>query len=259
MRIALGIEYDGSQYHGWQKQPGLHTVQESIEKALQHVSQNPTDVVCAGRTDTGVHGVGQVLHFDTAVNRNLHSWVSGTNTFLPKDICVRWAKDVPEDFHARYSAQARTYRYMICDEPVRPALFRGHVTWIYRKLNHERMAEGATCLIGEHDFSSFRASDCQSLSPMRFVKAVSVTRHQRYVQIEITANAFLHHMVRNIAGVLMAVGTGKRGINWVQEVLEAKDRRLGAETAPPYGLYFLRVQYPEIYQIPESDYRIGLL
>ncbi len=259
MRIALGIEYDGSQYHGWQKQPGLHTVQGSIESAIQQVAQQPIEVVCAGRTDTGVHAVGQVLHFDTTVKRNLHSWIHGTNTFLSKDVCVRWAKEVPEDFHARYSAQSRTYRYIICDESIRPALFRRNVTWIYRKLNHEHMAEGVKYLIGEHDFTSFRASDCQSLSPMRFVKAVSVTRYQRYVQIEITANAFLHHMVRNIAGVLMAVGTGKRRPSWVQEVLEAKDRRLGAETAPPYGLYFVNAEYPEIYQIPESNHSIGLL
>ncbi len=259
MRLALGIEYDGSQYHGWQKQPGLHTIQETLERAIQQVAQHPVEVVCAGRTDTGVHALGQVLHFDTTAERNTHSWVHGGNAFLPKDICIRWAKNVPDDFHARYSAKARTYRYLICDEPIRPALFRGHVTWTYRTLNHKHMAEAAACLVGEHDFTSFRSSDCQSLTPMRCIHAISVNRHQRYVQIEVTANAFLHHMVRNIAGVLIAVGSQKRSPEWAQEVLFAKDRRLGAETAPPYGLYFVRVQYPEAYQLPERVETIGLL
>lgn len=259
MRIALGIEYDGNPYHGWQKQRGLLTVQETLEKAIQEVAQHPIDVVAAGRTDTGVHAVGQVCHFETTVDRNTHSWIYGSNAFLPKAICVRWAKNVPEDFHARFSAKSRTYRYIICDEPVRPALFRGHVTWIYRALNHESMAEGAAYLMGTHDFTSFRSSNCQSLTPVRCVQAISVSRHQRYIQIEITANAFLHHMVRNIAGVLIAVGSGKRDPEWVLEVLNAKDRRLGAETAPPYGLYFVRAEYPEIYQIPEHFKAVGLL
>lgn len=255
MRIALGIEYDGCQYHGWQKQAGLHTVQQSIESAISQVAQQDIEIICAGRTDTGVHASGQVIHFDTEVDRNMRAWIHGSNTFLPKDICVQWAKRVPEDFHARYSAQSRTYRYLICDQPIRPALFRGNVTWQYRALNHEFMAEAAAYLIGENDFTSFRSSDCQSLSPMRCIKAISVMRHQGHVQIDITANAFLHHMVRNIAGVLMAVGGGKKTISWVKEVLEAKDRRLGAETAPPYGLYLINVEYPAIYQIPETQYR----
>lgn len=253
MRIALGVEYDGGQYHGWQKQMGLRTVQEALEFAISQVAQKKIEVICAGRTDTGVHALGQVVHFDMDVDRNMRAWIYGGNSFLPKDVCIRWAKRVSEDFHARYSAQSRTYRYIISDNPIRPALFRSNLTWQYRALNHEKMAQAATYLIGEHDFTSFRSSECQSLSPMRNVKAVSVIRHHGYVQIEITANAFLHHMVRNIAGVLMAVGSGKKDIFWVKEVLEAKDRRLGAETAPPYGLYFIRAEYPEVYQIPENN------
>lgn len=252
MRIALGVEYDGSQYHGWQKQVDLYTVQETIERAVSQVAQHEIEIVCAGRTDTGVHASGQVIHFDSDADRNIRAWTYGTNNFLPKDVCIRWGKKVSDDFHARYSAQSRTYRYIICDQPIRPALFRTNLTWQYRALSHERMAEAARYLIGEHDFTSFRASECQSLSPMRNVKAISVIRHHHYVLIEITANAFLHHMVRNIAGVLMAVGSGKQDIFWVKEVLEAKDRRLGAETAPPYGLHLIHVEYPPDYQIPES-------
>lgn len=252
MRIALGIEYDGSQYHGWQKQTNLRTVQQSLESALQEIAQHDIEVVCAGRTDTGVHAVGQVVHFDVDAERNMRAWVNGTNNFLVKDISVRWAKKVTDDFHARYSAISRTYRYIICDQPVRPALFRSNLTWQYRLLNHEIMAKAANFLIGEHDFTSFRSSDCQSLSPMRHVKAISVTRHRGLIYIEITANAFLHHMVRNIAGVLIHIGSEKQPVSWMKEVLEAKDRRLGAETAPPYGLYFMHAEYPAIYQIPSE-------
>ncbi len=257
MRIALGIEYDGSQYHGWQKQARLHTVQESLELALAQVAQHEVEVVCAGRTDTGVHATGQVVHFDSETERTMRAWTHGGNAFLPKDICVRWAKKVTEDFHARYSAQSRTYRYIIIDQPIRPALFRSNVTWQYRALNHENMNKAAQDLIGEHDFTSFRSSECQSLSPMRHVKAISVTRQQSCIHIEITANAFLHHMVRNIAGVLMAVGSGKRDVVWLKEVLEAKERRMGGETAPPYGLYLIKVEYPAIHQIPENNFSIN--
>lgn len=254
MRIALGVEYDGSQYHGWQKQTNLHTVQTAVEKAIQAIAQHDINIVCAGRTDTGVHASGQVIHFDSDVDRNMRAWAQGSNAHLPKDIVIKWARKVPDDFHARYSAESRTYRYIICDQPVRPALFRSHLTWQYRALNHELMAEAAIFLLGEHDFTSFRASECQSLSPMRCVKSLSVVRYQQCVHIEITANAFLHHMVRNIAGVLMAVGSGKQPVSWVKEVLEAKDRRLGAETAPPYGLYLIQVQYPCVYQIPADPF-----
>lgn len=252
MRIALGVEYDGAQFHGWQKQTGLRTVQALIESAIGQVAQENIEVVCAGRTDTGVHASGQVIHFDSLVERSMRSWVHGANNYLPQDVSVLWAKKVSEDFHARYSAESRTYRYIICDQPIRPALFRGNVTWHYRALDSEKMGEAAAYLIGEHDFTSFRSSDCQSLSPMRHVKKISVTRHKGHIKIEITANAFLHHMVRNIAGVLMTVGNGKQEASWVKQVLEAKDRRLGAETAPPYGLYLTYVQYPSVHQIPES-------
>jgi len=263
MRIALGIEYDGRGYHGWQKQANLVTVQETLETALSKIAQEPIEVVCAGRTDTGVHASGQVIHFDTNVERNMRAWVFGTNSFLPHDICVRWAKRVPKDFHARYSAQSRTYRYIIYDQSIRPALFRHNVTWQYRALNTEKMQEAANHLIGEHDFSSFRSSDCQASTPIRHISKLTVTRsghthNSHHIQIEITANAFLHHMVRNIAGVLMAIGSEKRPSLWAKEVLNAKDRRLGGETAPPYGLYLIHVLYPSHFQIPESPCAVDI-
>lgn len=253
MRIALGIEYDGSQYHGWQKQPNLTTLQETLETALGTIAQESIEVVCAGRTDTGVHAISQVIHFDTFVERNMRAWTLGTNAHLPQDMCVRWAKKIAPDFHARFSAVSRTYCYVIYDQPIRPALFRRNVTWQYRPLNHEKMAEAATCFIGEHDFSSFRSSECQSMSPMRNITELTISRHEHCIKIHITANAFLHHMVRNIAGVLMAIGHGRQKITWAKEVLEAKCRRLGGETAPPYGLYLIDVEYPEAHQIPKSN------
>ena len=249
MRIALTVEYDGSPYHGWQAQTGLRTVQQVLETALGHVADTEVSVICAGRTDTGVHAINQVVHFDCDIERPLRSWIHGVNSFLPKDVCVKSARVMPEEFHARYSALSRRYRYMIYNSPTRPALFRGQLTWSYRPLDHETMAAAAACLIGENDFTSFRSVECQSNTPMRRITDLRVLREGELVIIDITANAFLHHMVRNIAGVLMAVGAGKRTKNWVQEVLHAKDRRLGAETAPPYGLYLVEVEYPKAFGI----------
>ena len=245
MRIALGVEYDGSPYHGWQAQTGLHTVQQVIETALSKVADTDIAVVCAGRTDTGVHATNQVIHFDSDVSRPVRSWIHGVNSFLPKDVCVKSAKLMPDEFHARYSATARRYRYIIYNSPIRPALSRCNLTWNYRQLDHQLMNTAAQSLIGEHDFTSFRSVECQSNTPMRRVMDLQVVRLYDLVVIDITANAFLHHMVRNIAGVLMAVGSSKRPTQWVDEVLKAKDRRLGAETAPPYGLYLVDVTYPD--------------
>ncbi|MCA0403961.1 MAG: tRNA pseudouridine(38-40) synthase TruA [Proteobacteria bacterium] len=253
MRIALGVEYDGSQYHGWQAQTGLHTVQQVLEDALCQIADAELSVVCAGRTDTGVHATNQVIHFDTDKERTIRSWIHGANSFLPKDICVKWGKEMPEHFHARYSATARRYRYVIYNSPIRPALMRSGITWQYRQLDHQMMQEAGQYLLGENDFTSFRSVECQSHTPMRNVHQLEVSRKGDLVIIDITANAFLHHMVRNIAGVLMAVGSNKKPVGWVKEVLDAKDRRLGAETAPPYGLYLVAVTYPNEFSLIEPS------
>lgn len=261
MRIALGVEYDGSQYHGWQAQTGLRTIQQAIESALSRIADEPVTVVCAGRTDTGVHATNQVIHFDCEKERTIRSWIHGANSFLPKDICVRWGRQMPEDFNARYSALSRRYRYVIYNASVRPALLRSNLSWQYRLLDHAAMSLAADHLIGENDYTSFRSMECQSNTPMRNVYNLHVTRVGDLVLIDITANAFLHHMVRNIAGVLIAVGSGKKPVEWVKEVLHAKDRRLGAETAPPYGLYLVEVSYPKEYgvmQMPLGPFFMGI-
>ena len=252
MRIALGVEYDGTHYHGWQSQTGLHTVQQAIEKALSRVADCNVSVVCAGRTDTGVHATNQIIHFDCDKERSIRSWIHGANSYLPKDICVKWGREMPDEFHARYSATFRRYRYIIYNSPIRPALLRSNVTWQYRQLDHRIMHTASQSLLGENDFTSFRSVECQSLTPMRNVTDISVTRKGDLIMIDITANAFLHHMVRNIAGVLIAVGSGKQTIPWVKEILLAKDRRLGAETAPPYGLYLVHVGYPKEFSVTPS-------
>lgn len=251
MRIALGVEYDGSQFHGWQRQNGLHTIQGSLEQALSKVADHEVQIACAGRTDTGVHATGQVIHFDSDADRNTRSWLYGANAFLPKDICVRWSKQVDEEFHARFSASARRYQYFILNNPIRPAIFRSGLTWQYRPLDHEKMHQAGQRLLGEKDFTSFRSVECQSKTPMRNVHHLNVIRRGDIVVIDIKANAFLHHMVRNVAGVLMAVGSGRKPVEWVEHVLQAKDRRQGAETAPAYGLYLLEVDYPEQFAIPK--------
>lgn len=252
MRIALGVEYDGSRYHGWQAQTGLYTVQQVVEMALTRVADTDISVVCAGRTDTGVHATNQIIHFDCDKERTTRSWIYGANSYLPKDVCIKWGREMPDTFHARYSALSRRYRYVIYNASIRPALFRSNVTWQYRQLNHRDMQEASQCLIGEQDFTSFRSVECQSNTPMRNVTHLQVTRNGDLVMIDITANAFLHHMVRNIAGVLIAVGSGKKTVPWVNEVLLAKDRRLGAETAPPYGLYLVSVTYPPEFGVTSS-------
>jgi tRNA pseudouridine38-40 synthase len=249
MRIALGIEYDGQNFAGWQWQRGRRTLQAVVEEALGRVAAEPVRVVCAGRTDAGVHALEQVVHFDTPVYRKPYSWLMGTNSELPEDVRVLWVREVSGDFHARYSAIARFYRYVILNRPMKSALQRRQVTWHYHPLDHDRMREGAQCLIGEHDFSSFRAQDCQSASPFRFMHFIHVYREADRVIVDLAANAFLHHMVRNIVGVLLDIGSGKQPPEWTRQVLEARDRKRGGITAPSDGLYLGGVCYPEHFGI----------
>lgn len=251
-RFALCIEYNGSAYKGWQaqKSPKVATVQESLEKALSVVADHPVKLVCAGRTDSGVHASAQIAHFDSASKRPEKAWVKGANSLLEGNICVQWAKLVEENFHARFSAQSRHYRYVIYNNPVKPAIMKGLVTSYYYPLNEVHMNEGAQYLLGEQDFTSYRGVACQSKTAMRNVSSVSVTRQGQFLVIDIQANAFLLHMVRNIVGVLLEVGEGKREPIWVKEVLEYKDRSQAGITARPDGLYLVNVSYPEIYNLP---------
>ncbi|MCK5639330.1 MAG: tRNA pseudouridine(38-40) synthase TruA [Gammaproteobacteria bacterium] len=251
MRIALGVEYNGSGFCGWQKQShGERTIQACIEQALSKVASHEIHIVCAGRTDTGVHAVGQVIHFDTDVERSERSWVFGANANLPKDISILWAAFVDDEFHARFSAQHRAYRYVIFSRPIRPSFLRHRVSWEYRPLDEARMRQAAGYLVGEHDFSSYRTVACQAKSPVRIISRLELSHDGPFYFIDIEANAFLHHMVRNIAGVLMSIGAGEHEPEWAQEVLEAKDRTQGGITAPPHGLYLSEVGYPEHFGLP---------
>lgn len=253
MRIALGIEYDGSRYHGWQMQEaGVDSVQSRVDRAVSSVADHPVMVVCAGRTDAGVHATGQVVHFSTESVRDPRAWVQGVNSKLPDDIAVKWAVDVSDEFHARFSAFARRYRYVILNEPVRPAILGSHVSWYFRPLDAARMHEAGQHLLGENDFSSFRAAGCQSNTPMRNLSELKVSRVGNLVVIEVRANAFLHHMVRNIAGALMDVGSGRQEPGWIAGLLAARNRNLASPTAPPYGLYLVQVEYPEHFGIPRQ-------
>lgn len=251
-RIALGVEYKGSRYSGWQRQAsGVLTVQETLEKALSKVAAGPVSLLCAGRTDAGVHACGQVVHFDTQAERSLKAWVMGANINLPHDISVSWAKVMPAHFHARFKAIARRYRYVIYNDPIRPAHLGEEITWNHRPLDAERMAQAAQFLVGTHDFSAFRAGQCQAKSPIKKMHHLRVTRHGQMIVIDVRANAFLHHMVRNLAGVLMTIGTGERPIEWAREVLESRVRRTGGVTAHPYGLYLVQVEYHNEFELPQ--------
>lgn len=250
-RIALGIEYKGSDFHGFQVQPnGVKTVQQALENALSVVADEPVTLVCAGRTDAGVHATNQVIHFDTLAKRPHKAWVKGTRPHLPDSISVRWAQDVAPQFHARFSARHRTYRYLLADGKTSSALLHDQVTWSARPLNIELMRQGAGYLLGEHDFTSFRATQCQAKSPVRTIDYLHLARRGDLIVLEIKANAFLHHMVRNIVGVLMAVGTGDKPPSWVGEVLSARNRSVGGVTAKPYGLYLVAVDYPSEFNLP---------
>ena len=253
MRIALGVEYDGHDFHGWQAQNHLLTVQGSLEQALCLIANERVKVFCAGRTDAGVHATGQVVHFETNAIRELRAWKLVVNAQLTHSIAVKWAQEVDSSFHARFSALSRCYRYVIHNSSIRPALQAKRVAWYYRPLNAEIMHEAAQFLVGELDFSSFRSAECESRTPMRNIHYINVIRNNESIMIEIQANAFLHHMVRNIAGVLIRIGTGAAPPIWAQEVLFAKDRRKAAETAPASGLYLCHVNYPDHYTFPASE------
>lgn len=254
-RYALGVEYAGANYHGWQSQAedNVATVQQTLEAALSQIANHPVSVICAGRTDSGVNGCYQVVHFDARVERPERAWVLGTNSNLPDDIAVLWAKPVSDQFHARFSAKARRYRYLIYSAPVKPAILARGVTWTHRPLQVERMQLAARHLVGEHDFTSYRAVACQAHSPVREVYSLDLYQKGQIIVIDICANAFLHHMVRNIAGVLMKIGAGEAEPDWSRQVLEARDRRQGGVTAPPWGLYFVDVKYPEEFELPPGN------
>ena len=252
-RFAAGIEYDGRKYKGWQFQPGLQTVQDVVQSALSRVADAPVECVCAGRTDAGVHASAQVVHFDTDAVRSERGWRLGTNSNLPDDVSVAWIREVPGHFHARYSAVARSYRYLILNRESRSALAFGRATWERRPLDAERMHSAAQVLIGEHDFSAFRAIECQAKSPLRHVERLEVTRDAEWLTLAITANAFLHHMVRNVAGLLMSVGHGESPPERVATVLASLDRKTNAATAPPDGLYLAGVRYPAEFGLPPSN------
>ena len=244
MRIAAGIEYDGSAYHGWQSQTGIHTIQSHIETALSRVADQPIQIICAGRTDAGVHAIGQVIHFDTTAQRPNKAWIFGTNTYLPSDIGVTWIRTVSDDFHARFSAISRRYHYLIYTRSIRPSIGHHQVTWNHRALDLERMSQAAAFLVGKHDFTSYRGTNCQSKSPIRTVTELIITCRGNMIVLDICANAFLQHMVRNIAGVLMSIGAGEHEPEWARDVLDARDRKAAGITAPPHGLYLVNVQYP---------------
>ena len=249
-RFAAGLEYDGRAYSGWQFQPGLNTVQDVVQRALSRVADSPVDCVCAGRTDAGVHALAQVIHFDSDAVRNERAWRLGANTYLPNDVSLAWVREIAPHFHARFSATARGYRYLIFNRDSRSALHFGRATWERRPLDAARMHAAAQALTGEHDFSAFRAIECQSKSPVRRVEAVTVRRAADLVTLEITANAFLHHMVRNVAGLLMSVGHGESAPERVPQVLAGRDRKANAATAPPDGLYLTAVRYPAEFGLP---------
>ncbi|QDJ13921.1 tRNA pseudouridine(38-40) synthase TruA [Mergibacter septicus] len=253
MKIALGIEYDGKRYFGWQKQQNVISIQAELERAISKVAAEECQIFCAGRTDSGVHATGQVIHFETSATRKLQAWTLGVNANLPSDIAVTWAKEVSEDFHARFSATARRYRYLIYPNPLRSAILPQGVTHFTGELDPILMHQAGQALLGENDFSAFRAAQCQSYSPWRNVHHLRVFQQGRYIVIDIQANAFVHHMVRNIVGSLLEVGSGKQSPEWIAWLLKQKDRKLAAPTAKAEGLYLVNVLYPDHYALPQNN------
>lgn len=252
-RIALGVEYDGTGYAGWQKQPHCEpTVQSVVERAISVVANHGISVVCAGRTDAGVHALGQVVHFDTRAERQSQEWVFGINANLPPDVRILWAQPVMDDFHARFSAAARYYRYEILNRWVKSAIRRDHVTTIFKPLDQALMQQAANLLLGQHDFSAYRATGCQAKDPVKTLHVFQVTRTNDLLYIDVIANAFLHHMVRNLVGVLLAIGRGTQTPEWAAEVLQSRDRRQAGITSPPNGLYLKAIYYPRRFGLPTS-------
>ncbi len=252
MRVALGIAYRGSAYRGWQSQPGGQTVQDHVETALAAFADHPLRCISAGRTDTGVHALNQVVHFDTPVQRAEEAWIRGMNRYLPDDIAVQWCRFTSDAFHSRGSAIGRRYVYVLLESRIRPALESGHVGWAFRKLDGDAMRVASRHLIGTHDFSAFRSAECQAPTPVKTMRSVDIARRGDYWRFDFDADAFLHHMIRNLMGCLIAVGSGLRDAAWLAGVLEQKDRALAAATFAPDGLYFLGPYYDAVHAIPEQ-------
>ena len=252
-RLALGLSYRGTAYLGWQSQPGGQTVQDRLEAALSAFAAQPVTTLCAGRTDAGVHGINQVVHLDPPVEREPFSWVRGTNRFLPGDIAVQWCRPVDRSFHARNSARGRRYRFVVLESPVRPSLEQGLCGWVFRALDADAMRAAAAHLIGEHDFTSFRAAGCQAATPVKTLRSIGIERRGAYWHFDFDGNAFLHHMVRNILGCLVVVGSGRRPPGWMADVLAARSRDAAAPTFPPDGLFFLGPYYDRALGLPETS------
>ncbi len=260
-RIAIGLSYDGSRFHGWQSQRGGNTVQDVLEKALGQFAGDgsPFSTLCSGRTDAGVHGLMQVVHFETPLTRDASSWVRGTNRFLPPEVAVQWAQEVPPEFHARACATSRRYAYVLLQSPVRPSIEALRAGWTIYELNASAMQAAAAMLLGEHDFSSFRAAQCQALSPVKTLLAATVSQHGAYWRFDFEGTAFLHHMIRNILGCLVAIGSRQKPPEWMQEVLAAKSRDAAAPTFAADGLYFLGPRYGQQWSLPERTVGFDLL
>ena len=261
MRIALGVEYDGSAFCGWQTQPSRCGVQDRLEAALATIAGDAVETVCAGRTDAGVHALDQVVHFDAPAERPESAWVRGVNASLPSGLAVLWARTISGEFHARYSAIRRCYRYVLLNRPVRPAAEHGRVGWFHLPLDVAQMRAGAVMLVGEHDFSAFRSSECQARSPVRTLERIDIERRGDYVVFEFWANAFLHHMVRNLMGTLVSIGKGKQPPHWAREVLASRDRSRAAPTFEPAGLYLARIEYGDAWDLPrvQATQSLGLM
>lgn len=250
-RIALAVEYDGEGFCGWQRQPHCHSVQAELERALSIIAQSPITVYCAGRTDTGVHAAAQVVHFETEVERPMRAWSFGVNSHLCRNVAVHWAASVPDNFHARFSAISRRYRYTLLNRSTRPGYQAGTLGWERTPLDASRMHDAAQVLLGEHDFSSFRSSECQANHAIRYISQLTVARQADRVVLDITANGFLHNMVRIITGSLLSIGRGEQPVEWLRHLLEAQDRTKSGATAPPYGLCFVQPTYPAEFGIPD--------
>ena len=257
MRIALGVEYDGSPYCGWQSQAEGLTVQDTLQAALSAIAGEKISVMAAGRTDTGVHGIEQVVHFDTQVERPLQAWVRGVNALLPASIAVRWAHPVSDEFHARFSAQGRSYRYFLLNRSTRTALYAGKVGWFHASLDLAKMQQAAHMVLGLHDFSAFRASQCQAKSPIKTLHQLDIYREGEMLIFDVSADAFLHHMVRNIVGCLVYVGKGKYPEEWMTQVLQSRDRKYAAPTFSPDGLYLRHVKYAAKWGLPQIEPVLG--